>query len=311
MSRFRFRPFLLLFPALVLLQPAPAHAWGKEGHRIVARIAARNLLQTTREKLRAILGIPTDAGLATAMASAAIWPDLIDRDATGTSRWHFINVPISAPFSVAGHCPNHQCVIDQIEDLRHRLQTNQREFALLAPPNPPRPRTSQQLAFLIHLVGDIHQPLHAAVNGDRGGGCVPLATPLVHANGSASTTDLHLAWDIDTVLATMKNWNGSEQATAAALYQRVKNGAAVSQGTPEDWARESSDLARAEIYRKLAIPSYTAHDGDCANGITPVMITQSYLARNVSVVERRLLEAGIRLSNVLNEICAGVGCRAG
>jgi hypothetical protein len=106
-----------------LLAPQPVHAWGREGHRIVARIAAKNLLQTARDKLRAILGV-SNAGLENAMASASIWPDLIDRDATGTERWHFINVPIATPFSVTGLCTAGQSVIAQIEHMQHRLRNN-------------------------------------------------------------------------------------------------------------------------------------------------------------------------------------------
>jgi len=133
----------------------------------------------------------------------------------------------------------------------------------------------------------------------------------VHDDGKNNdTTDLHIAWDIDTVLAAMKGHGNSEQATAAALFARFKNGASISQGTPEQWARESNDLARTAIYQKLAIPTYTLTKGDCATGINPVTITAAYLQSNVDIVERRLMEAGIRLSNVLNEICAGVGCKA-
>jgi hypothetical protein len=294
----------------VLVMPTPLHAWGKEGHRIVARIAAKNLTQATRDKLRQILGVATDAGLPSAMAAAAVWPDRIDRAATGTARWHFINVPVSSPFTIAGHCPNHECVIDRIEDMQHRLQTNQTGFALLAPPNPPRPMTSQELAFLIHFVGDLHQPLHAAWNADRGGGCVPLTKPLVHHDGNNDTTDLHIAWDIDTLLTAMKGHGDSEQVTATALFTRFKNGASVSQGTAEEWARESNDLARTAIYQKLAIPTYTVTRGDCATGIKPVTITSAYLQSTVAIVERRLMEAGIRLANLLNEICSGSGCKA-
>jgi len=294
---------------VTLLVPRTGLAWGKEGHRIVARIAAKNLLQATRDKLRLILGV-TDAALANAMASAAIWPDRIDRVATGTNRWHFINIPLGQPFSIDGHCANHECVVDQIENMRRRLQQNQTGFSLLAPPSPPRGMTSQELAFLIHFVGDIHQPLHAITNGDRGGGCVPLSKPLVHHDGNQDTTDLHIAWDIDTVLAAMKGHSGSEQATATALFMRFKNGATVTQGTPADWTRESNTLAKSAIYDTLSIAHQVSVGGDCVTGIKPVLITQGYLASNVAVVEQRLMEAGIRLSNVLNEICSGVGCRA-
>jgi hypothetical protein len=293
-----------------LLTPRPGHAWGRQGHRIVARIAAKNLLQTTREKLRAILGV-SNAGLENAMANASIWPDLIDRVATGTERWHFINVPISSPFSVAGLCTAGECVIAQIENMQNRLQNNLTGFTLQAPPHPPRTMTSQQLAFLIHFVGDIHQPLHAVVNGDRGGNCVGLTKPLAHAGTTIpDTTNLHSAWDIDEVLAAMKTHNSSEAATATVLFQRFKNGAAVTQATPTDWARESSDLARSLVYQTLKIPNHSAAPGKCANGIKPVSITTTYLNNNIAAVEQRLMQAGIRLSSILNEICKGTGCKA-
>lgn len=294
-----------------LLAPEPSHAWGRQGHRIVARIAAKNLLQTTRDKLRAILGVGASASaLENAMANASIWPDLIDRDATGTDRWHFINVPISSPFSVSGLCTGDACVITQIENMQNRLQHNLPGFTLKAPPQPPRTMTSQQLAFLIHFVGDIHQPLHAVVNGDRGGNCVRLTAPLVHPSSAMpDTTNLHSAWDVDEVLAVMRTHNDSEATTANVLFQRFTQGAAVAQLTPTDWARESSDLARSLVYQRLKIPNHSAAPGQCASGIKPVSITANYLSSNVTAVEQRLMEAGIRLSNILNEICKGTGCR--
>jgi hypothetical protein len=292
-----------------LLVPEPCHAWGQQGHRIVARIATKNLLQTTRDKLGAILGV-SDAALENAMASASIWPDLLDRQATGTSRWHFISVPISAPFSTSGLCDAGECVIGQIENMQHRLRNNVTGFKLLAAPRPPRPTTAQVVAFLIHFVGDIHQPLHAAVNGDIGGGCIDLAKPLMHPGTTIpDTTNLHIAWDIDTVLAAIKTHGNNERATASALFQRFKQGAAIAQTTPTDWARESSDLARSLIYQKLKIPNYSAPPGACARGIKPVSISSAYLQENIPVVERRLMEAGVRLANMLNDVCGG-GCAA-
>ena len=78
-------------------------AWGAQGHRVVARIAAKHLSQLARTKLAAILGT-NDAGLDAAMAQAATWPDDIDKTKTGTRNWHFIDVPVSKPFSTAGLC---------------------------------------------------------------------------------------------------------------------------------------------------------------------------------------------------------------
>jgi hypothetical protein len=103
---------------------------------------------------------------------------------------------------------------------------------------------------------------------------------------------------------------GDEDATATALFQKFKNGGQVQQLMPVDWAREANDLAKKDVYQKLNIPNYTASAGQCATGIAKVNLTQQYLDGNVPDVEQQLMRAGIRLSNVLNEICAGNGCAA-
>ena len=304
----RARAIVLVVPCLFLVARS-GFAWGAQGHRVVARIAAKNLSQVARTKLAAILGT-NDAGLDAAMAQAATWPDDIDKTKTGSRNWHFIDVPVSKPFSTAGLCALHDCVIDQIANMRNRLAANLKGFTLKAPPNPPRPMTSQEVAFLVHFVGDLHQPLHASTNGDRGGNCVGLTNPIAHANGDQATTELHAAWDVDEVLAVFKKHGDSEDQTAATLFERFKSGAPVAQSTVTGWARESNAMARKDIYQKLHLPNRTAPAGQCAPGIAPVSIDQAYLDGNIADVEQRLLQAGIRLSNVLNQICAGVGCKA-
>jgi hypothetical protein len=293
---------------LVVLCAAPsAWAWGHEGHRIVGRIAARHLTPATRTKVAAILGT-NDAGVETAMAAAATWPDEIDKKKTGTDLWHFIDVPVTAPFSIAGLCTAHNCVLDRIAEMESRLAMNTKGFTLATPPSPPRPMTSQELAFLIHFVGDVHQPLHAANDGDRGGNCVGLVHPLMHSDGT-QTTEIHAVWDDDEVRATAQSL-GSENAIVTALFQRFKSGASIPQLTPTDWAHETNDLARRDVYQKLHLPNHTAPQGQCATGIAKVNVGKPYLAGNVADVETQLLRAGIRLSNVLNQICAGNGCSA-
>jgi hypothetical protein len=302
------RTTVLVVLTAVLVDVSWSEAWGRQGHRIVARIAAKNLSVETRQRLRVILGT-SDAGFDAAMASAAVWPDLIDKRKTGTSNWHFVDAPVGSPFSMAGLCVDGGCVVDQIDDLWTRLKTNRAGFALLQPADPPRATTWQVLAFLVHFVGDIHQPLHASANGERGGHCVELTTPLIHPDGS-ETRDLHGLWDVDTVLEVLKAHGRSESRTAAALYERFTSGTAVTRGSPADWARESHTLATTAIYQKLGIPARTAPQGQCARNIGTVSIPRNYLAGTVTEAERQLLRAGIRLSNLLNEACRGSGCRA-
>jgi len=296
------------FALAVLCAAQGAGAWGHEGHRIIGRIAARNLTPATRTKVAAILGT-NDAGLEAAIAAAATWPDEIDKTKTGTEAWHFIDVPITVPFSIVGLCPSHNCVLDRITEMQNRLAMNLKGFTLAAPPSPSRPMTSEEMAFLIHFVGDVHQPLHAATDGDRGGNCVALVHPLVHSDGT-QTTELHAVWDVDEVLAAMQALGTTEDTVVAALFQQFKTGGAVTQLTPTDWAHESNNLAKKDVYQSLHLPNHTAPPSQCATGIGKVAISQAYLAGNVPDVETQLLHAGIRLSNVLNQICAGTGCKA-
>lgn len=190
--------------------------------------------------------------------------------------------------------------------MEERLQNNKTGFALKTQPNPELPMTSEELAFLIHFVGDIHQPLHASNNGDRGGNCVSLTSPLAHSDGSRPTTELHAVWDVNEVVAVL-NALGGEAATAEALFQRFKRDSSVPQLGPVDWARESNDLARKDVYEKLSIPGHRAAANRCFV-VEPVAITEAYLTGNVPDVETQLMKAGIRLSNILNEICGGSGC---
>jgi hypothetical protein len=292
--------------ALVFV-PAQVQTWGTSGHRIVARIAAKNLSSVARLKVRTILDV-SDAGLESSMANASVWPDRIDKGLTGTDRWHFVNVPVFSPFSLNGVCTAGECVTAQIDDMARRLRTNQTGFMLDEKPIPFRPMTQQQLAFLIHFVGDIHQPMHAVANGDRGGNCVLLTKPLV--NGINKTDQLHGVWDNDQVTSVLRLHGNSEAQTASALFQRFKSGAAVTQGDAADWARESHRIALDAVYKKLDIPPHTAAFGQCATNIQKVTVTPGYLAGNASTVERRLMEGGIRLSRILNDICSGSGCKA-
>ena len=293
--------------SLYLVAGQTAFAWGHEGHRVIARIAAKNLSATARQKAAAILGVD-DAGLEDALAAAATWPDQIDKNATKTEAWHFINATITKPFSVTGLCVGHNCVVDQITAMQTRLATNAVGFALPVTPVPNRPMTSEELAFLVHFAGDVHQPLHSATDGDRGGNCVPLTSPLTHPDGT-TTTELHAVWDTDVVLAVFAAL-GNEQTTASTLFQRYKTSGQITQGTPTNWANEAWTLAKTAVYQALSIPNRPAAPNQCVANIAPVTVTPAYLSANVAAAEQQLLRAGIRLSNVLNQICTATACAA-
>ena len=157
------------FLAVILLVNVPLHAWGPVGHSLVARIADEQLTAAARAQVAVILGPGRT------MSSVASWADEVRGERCQTAPWHFIDIQITDPhLDMARDCPNNDCVLAKIPDLRKTLQD---------PAAAPVER-SEALMFLIHLVGDMHQPLHCADNHDRDGNQVPVQL-------ADRTTNLH------------------------------------------------------------------------------------------------------------------------
>ncbi len=171
--------------ALLLLYAISAFAWGTDGHKIVAVIAADNLTPAAASHVAAILAVPADKrSIATAMEAASIRPDTEFRDEDRqTEPWHFINLCLQdRRADVPARCPDGNCVTGKIDEYSKRLKDGSYD----------RWGAAGDLAFLIHFVGDIHQPLHAATDADRGGNCVTV-------DSSTRAKDLHSAWDTTIV----------------------------------------------------------------------------------------------------------------
>lgn len=154
-------------------------AWMPEGHKVVAIIAADNLTPRTRARVAAILGVANKRrAVAEAMAAASIRPDTEFRADPATHPWHYISLCIQdTGADMAARCPGGNCVTAKIDEYAHRLKTTDYDHWGAA----------GDLAFLIHFVGDIHQPLHAVSNADRGGTCQPVTVTPPEQN-------LHFAW---------------------------------------------------------------------------------------------------------------------
>src|SRR5271166_2767484 len=168
----------------ILLCPVLALAWGPDGHKIVAVIAADNLTPAAASHVADILGVTADKRtIATAMEAASLRPDTEFRDDKSTAPWHFIDICLQDRRSdVAVRCPSRNCVTAKIDEYSKRLKES----------NYDRWGAAGDLAFLIHFVGDIHQPLHAANDADRGGNCVTVES-------STRAKNLHAAWDTTLV----------------------------------------------------------------------------------------------------------------
>ncbi len=263
-----------LFVAAVLL-PVPARAWGAQGHRVVARIADELLDARTRAALRQIAGDES-------LEEAATWLDRermhLRSTLRGSPRWHYDDRPLcESAIGPDRYCADGQCASRAYARYLARLGDHgaSREERLFA------------LHVVVHLLGDVHQPLHAADHDDRGGNQVP-----VLVGRRERPTPLHTAWDVDFVKQAIRG--SSEEVFAARLVETYRiERAALERGGVDAWLGESYSIARDYTYGHL--PGFAC--GTAAS--VPVRISSEYAAGARLIVEERLARAGIRLAAVL------------
>ena len=264
----------------------PALAWGPEGHRVVARIAARNLTLKARARVASLLqSDPDPAAVAEAMANASVWADTLDKLVTNTGAWHFINIALTDRRSdMSKRCPRDACVSGKIPELLVSLKTESvADWSV-----------GDQLKFIIHLVGDLHQPLHCADNADEGANCI-------HTTSFHSHT-VHQAWDS----GMLEKIDSSDIALANELSQHIQP--AWKRGNVDDWAWESHELAVRDAYGPLGLPKEPPMTiASCLTAPAPVrnktvQLSQRYLKLNEPVIRQQLAKAGIRLASLLNAL---------
>lgn len=215
---------------LLLVMCADALAWGSEGHRIIADIAEQYLEPATARQVRDLLAVEN----ATTLAEVSNWADEIRPQRRETAPWHFVDIPLQASgYDASRDCPRGACVVAQID----RFVAELRDQHL-----PPRQRL-EALKFVVHFIGDVHQPLHASDNNDRGGNNVK-----VLFDGRA--TNLHAVWDTWLLAPAVA---GDERSYALRLFHSITPAeiAAWRGGSSTDWANESHDVARRVIYGEL------------------------------------------------------------
>ncbi len=280
---------------VMTLWPPSVYAWGDEGHQIVALIAQHYLDPEVQLRVQRLLA--TDAsGLVpdSSMATEATWADRYrdsDRDAGAlryrqTRQWHYVDLALDAPDmdracfahpalpagTPASAGPAADCVVDKIDQFEAELVD---------------PRTSgdeQRLAlqFLLHLIGDLHQPLHASDDADEGGNLKRVAARGMRAGS------LHHYWDVEFV----RRLGEQPQPVSQKLLARISAAdiKAWQRGSTADWARESFALAQAVAYGALPAP------GDRGR----YRLSAGYVRDAVDAVQLQLSRAGVRLAAVLN-----------
>ncbi len=277
----------------VLLCPASAWAWGNDGHEIVAVIAADNLTPAAASHVANILDVPANKrAIATAMEASSIRPDTEFRDEDkSTASWHFIDICLQdRRTDVPARCPGGNCITRKIDEYSKRLKEGKYD----------RWGAADDLAFLIHFVGDIHQPLHAANDEDRGGNCVTV-------DSRYRETNLHAIWDTTVVRRLEYDIDsGRPETTAHKLERTYADEKEADSWIPaDDIAWGSNQIARSDIYAALQIriePCQPTADV-CRNPLGhPVELNAAYLDHADAVAGHQLAKAGFRLASLLNEI---------
>jgi hypothetical protein len=279
---------LLALAVLAALIGSQARAWGDLGHEVTALIAYRHLLPTARAALDAVLASDTDRLTAGDFASRATWADKYRNAHRETAAWHFVDIeidqpdlkdacfgfPISPPGQWASQGPAQDCVVNKIDQFAAELKS---------PSTPPAERMLA-LKFIIHLMGDLHQPLHAADHHDRGGNCISLSPP------QGAQNNLHAYWDVSVVSALGQ----SAGQIAEQLDSRLSAADihAWTQGTPQSWAMDTFEIGRRHVYALASMPT-------CQSGGS-VALSPAYQRQAEKDAVTQLLKAAVRLAAVLN-----------
>jgi len=281
-----------VWATLVLaLWTGPCWAWGDEGHEVVGLIAQSFLTPVARRQVGALLAADPDGLTAHTIADAATWADRYrdsDRDGArrDTRQWHFVDLEITGPDldracfghpavppgMPASNGPPEDCVVDKIDQFAGEL----------ANPATNSPERIVALKFLLHLVGDLHQPLHASDDYDHGGN-----QKRASALGVKAGT-LHHYWDTEFV----RLLGPDPKRIATILLDRISPSDTRdwTRGTPADWALDSFRVAKEDAYGRLPPP----------NARRSYRLPETYMAMAIRDVSVQLCKAGVRLALMLN-----------
>ena len=293
-----------LLAALLAALMATAQAWGPVGHRAVGGIADRLLDEQARAQVALLLADDRDkdGNLSgrTTLAEVSNWADEIRRTPADRPLRHFDDVPACGSIpAAASWCPaNGECASQQIPEL----------LAVLRDSTHSGRERNEALKWLVHLVGDIHQPLHAASNiysagvldeeghaTDRGGNDVIVVLAGVKTRGKR---ELHGVWDNDLVNLSLGLRVTNRAGPTDAMFDRLAQEARAIRpsrlaGSALDWTMESNALARRVAYNFTGFRC-----NQPVNGI--VVLDKSYIDTAMQIIPQQLEVAGARLAALLN-----------
>jgi hypothetical protein len=288
----------------ILTTTVPAWSWGSIGHHIVAIIAEQRLSPQVREKIGkllmdgkySIVDISTCADQLRDPRPGQERPgDAMCRPLAGpvpptNNLWHYIDISVPTKSKTLDpFCPEGNCVTAKITSFSEVLRTSTDDA-----------QKRQALLFLVHFLGDIHQPLHAAERACDRGGNSERVNFFMNGDERPNLT-LHSVWDSQEVELSMKDSKiTDERAYAASLISSIQPRKA------KKWARASADRIAWESYKLAVKNAYTGipFQDFCNNQKPPMIVTDltpHYEENGTKIVREQLMKAGVRLAAILEE----------
>ena len=256
--RMRVLPIVLSF-CLIFVFPMTSFAWGDKGHQIIGALAWQKLSESVRRQVTELLpeGEKDPNG---PLAAVGSWADRQALVNPSERSWHFVGIPLSAQgYDKERDCNDGNCIVAKLDEKKYLLQTSESRL-----------ERAQALKYVIHLTGDIHQPLHCTNNNDMGGNQRSVKF-------LGEPTSLHRIWDFDMIEAS--------KLSVADYAQKLK-AVEVPKGFWIDrWVNDCHDVAQKYVY---AIP----RDNELGN---------EYYRRSLPVLEKQLASAADKLVQILEE----------
>jgi len=269
--------------AALCLIATPAYSYWEYGHETVAGIAWQQMRPDTRRAVAQLLRqerlLDTPTCPVGTIEQASVWADCVKYDErfNYAASWHYQNVNVCKPFDLKGACKDGHCVSAQVE----------RNARLLADRTVPQRERLMALAFLVHFVGDLHQPMHAGDNADLGGNKVPMNYGLI-----GGKTNLHGVWDGWLAERAITTPPAGTKGLLASVPADERD--RIATGSVEDWSREQWGKSRTLAYGTLF--------GDpCGERSKRPTLTEAQVQALIPAVRGNVLAGGLRLARLLDD----------
>lgn len=247
--------------AIALAISTNAFSWGQKGHDVTCAIAQNHLTKKAQKQIDEIFEGRSIVYWANWMDNASHTPEY-----RHTSSWHYKNIDAEETYETA--------VLNERGDVVTAIEG---QIEALKNGNLDKEQKAIALRMLVHLVGDVHCPMHMGHKSDRGGNRWQIQ---YFDQGK----NLHGIWDTDLVESAHK-WTYTEWAKEIDVCDK-KTAAAITEGTPYEWGKETFQITTS-IYDSTPVGSQLSYD---------------YVSTSTPIIEQQLLRGGLRLAAILNEI---------